>query len=44
MDLLRGDNLHHSLEAFFKAFAKALSQAVHLSGDSDEIPSTKGML
>ena len=44
MDLIRGDNLHHSLEAFFKAFAKALKLAVEIKGDSDEIPSTKGIL
>ena len=44
MDLIRGDNLHHSLEAFFKAFARALSQAVQITENSDEIPSTKGIL
>lgn len=44
MDLIRGENLHHSLEAFFKAFAKALKQAVSLSGSPDDIPSTKGIL
>ncbi len=45
VDLLRGSNAHHSLEAIFKAFAKALDQAtmqdVRTQG---KIPSTKGSL
>jgi len=41
--LLYGDNAHHQVEAIFKSFARALRQAVSLSGGS-EIPSTKGTL
>ena len=43
--LVEGRNAHHSVEAIFKAFARALSDAVSLhprSGGS--IPSTKGSL
>jgi len=43
VDVLRGDNDHHRVEAAFKAVALALRQAVTLSG-SDEVPSTKGVL
>ncbi len=43
LDLLRGDNDHHRIEAAFKALALALRQAVASSGD-DEVPSTKGRL
>lgn len=38
----RGDNDHHQVEALFKAFAKALSDAVKL--EHDMILSTKGIL
>lgn len=45
IDLLRGENSHHIIEAIFKAFAKTLDQAIQterrLKGD---IPSSKGML
>tara|TARA_B110000116_G_scaffold267751_1_gene280577 strand:- start:894 stop:1490 length:597 start_codon:yes stop_codon:yes gene_type:complete len=44
LDLLRGQNDHHGIEALFKAFARALDMA---SGKSDRvqgIPSTKGSL
>ncbi len=45
IDLLRGRNAHHSLEAVFKAFARALSDAVALdAAAADSIPSTKGVL
>ena len=45
IDLLRGRNAHHSLEAIFKAFARALRDAVDLDSRSENaIPSTKGML
>lgn len=37
-------NLHHIVEALFKAFAKALDHASSLDPRSGEIPSTKGTL
>jgi len=42
IDLIRGLNRHHALEAVYKALALALRQAVALDGDA--IPSTKGAL
>lgn len=39
---LRGENEHHMIEASFKAFARALKQAVRLEGTA--LPSTKGVL
>jgi imidazoleglycerol-phosphate dehydratase len=43
--LLAGRNAHHSVEAIFKAFAKALSDAVSIDPRSGgAIPSTKGTL
>ena len=45
IDLLRGRNSHHSLEAVFKAFSRALSAACAINPKaSSEIPSSKGML
>jgi imidazoleglycerol-phosphate dehydratase len=45
IDLIRGRNSHHSLEAVFKAFGKALSEAVKINPRAArEIPSTKGTL
>lgn len=45
IDLLRGRNSHHSLEAIFKAFGKALCEACTINPRAaDTIPSTKGML
>ncbi len=51
VDVLRGDNDHHKVEAAFKATALALRQAVALrvigrpdAGASTEVPSTKGVL
>lgn len=37
-------NLHHVIEALFKAFAKALDQACSLDPRASEVPSTKGVL
>lgn len=37
-----GKNDHHKIEALYKAFARALRQAVKVTGS--EIPSTKGVL
>ena len=41
---VEGDNDHHKTEACFKAFGRALRQAVRREGSSDAVPSTKGML
>jgi len=38
-----GDNLHHIFEAIFKALARALREAVSLTGEAG-VPSTKGAL
>ena len=40
----RGRDPHHMVEACFKAFARALRQAVALDPDATGIPSTKGLL
>jgi imidazoleglycerol-phosphate dehydratase len=42
VDLVRGENDHHKIEAAFKALALALRQAVSLDGEG--VPSTKGVL
>lgn len=39
-----GDNAHHMVEAAFKAFARALRQAVAIDPDETGVPSTKGLL
>jgi histidinol-phosphate aminotransferase/imidazoleglycerol-phosphate dehydratase/histidinol-phosphatase len=39
-----GENDHHKTEACFKAFGRALRQAVCTEGDPTALPSTKGML
>jgi histidinol-phosphate aminotransferase/imidazoleglycerol-phosphate dehydratase/histidinol-phosphatase len=39
-----GENDHHKTEAAFKAFGRALRQAVAREGDADSMPSTKGVL
>ncbi|PSQ90582.1 MAG: imidazoleglycerol-phosphate dehydratase HisB [Proteobacteria bacterium SW_6_67_9] len=45
MDVLRGDNVHHMLETLFKAFGRALHQAVALEPRiGNTTPSTKGRL
>ncbi len=42
LELKRGKNSHHILEASFKAVARALRDAVRVEGTG--VPSTKGML
>ncbi len=42
--MLRGGNSHHMAEAMFKAFARALDQALTIDPRSKDIPSTKGSL
>jgi imidazoleglycerol-phosphate dehydratase len=44
MDLLRGDNPHHIVEATFKAFARALDAATAPDPRVAGVPSTKGVL
>jgi imidazoleglycerol-phosphate dehydratase len=39
-----GSNAHHMVEAAFKAFARALRQAVAIDPDETGVPSTKGLL
>ena len=41
---LAGRNTHHVIEAAFKAFARALGQAVEVTGRVKGVPSTKGTL
>jgi imidazoleglycerol-phosphate dehydratase len=43
VDVLKGENDHHKAEASFKAFARALREAVKVDG-SVGVPSTKGVL
>jgi imidazoleglycerol-phosphate dehydratase len=42
--LRSGSNAHHMIEASFKAFARALRQAVSIDPDESGVPSTKGTL
>ena len=44
MRVLGGRDPHHIVEAQFKAFARALREAVESDPRTDEIPSTKGAL
>lgn len=44
IDLIRGRDFHHAVEAIFKAFAKALRQAAEFDSRVEGIPSTKGVL
>jgi len=44
LDLLRGENPHHIVEATFKAFARALDHATSRDPRVDGVPSTKGAL
>lgn len=43
IDLLRGGNTHHEVEAIFKSFARALKMALS-ENDNDNIPSSKGVI
>jgi imidazoleglycerol-phosphate dehydratase len=40
----RGTNTHHMVEAAFKAFARALREAVSIDPGETGVPSTKGLL
>ena len=42
--VLAGGDTHHTIEAMFKAFAKALREAVSVDPRAAGIPSTKGVL
>jgi imidazoleglycerol-phosphate dehydratase len=44
VDLLRGQNAHHVVEAVFKATARALGEATGLDPRVRDVPSTKGSL
>jgi imidazoleglycerol-phosphate dehydratase len=44
LDLVRGDNPHHIVEAAFKAFARALDAATSIDPRVTGVPSTKGLL
>ena len=44
LDLVRGHNAHHGIEALFKAFSRALLMAAQRSERIQGIPSTKGVL
>lgn len=44
INLLYGRNSHHMVEAVFKAFGRALREAVSFDERASEIPSTKGIL
>ncbi|MDP8215377.1 MAG: imidazoleglycerol-phosphate dehydratase HisB [Candidatus Euphemobacter frigidus] len=44
VNLLYGEELHHIIEAIFKAFGRAMSRAVEINSRVKGIPSTKGKL
>ncbi|WP_309130883.1 imidazoleglycerol-phosphate dehydratase HisB [Brevibacterium sp.] len=44
LDLLRGRDPHHIVEAQFKAFARALREAIEFDARNSTVPSTKGVL
>ena len=44
LEVQHGSNAHHVIEAMFKAFARALRQAVSIDPQETGVPSTKGTL
>lgn len=44
IDLIRGKNTHHKIEAIFKAFGVALSRACQINPRKKGVPSTKGII
>ncbi len=44
LNLVYGKNTHHIAEAAFKAFSRALREAVRLQPGREDVPSTKGLL
>jgi len=44
LDVRKGSNAHHMIEAAFKAFARALREATSIDPDESGVPSTKGTL
>lgn len=44
VEIERGSNTHHMVEAAFKAFARALREAISVDPDESGVPSTKGLL
>lgn len=44
IDVIRGEEVHHIIEAIFKAFARALDQATQYEARQQGVPSTKGTL
>lgn len=44
VDILRGEDTHHVIEAVFKAFARAMKDAVKIDKRVKGVPSTKGKL
>lgn len=44
IELRYGDNLHHMIEAIFKAAGRALDNATRIDPRSSDVPSTKGKL
>ena len=44
VEVMYGNNVHHLIEACFKAFARALRVAVSIDPDEKGVPSTKGTL
>lgn len=44
VDIIAGDDLHHIVEAIFKALGIALDQATQIDPRRKDVPSTKGIL
>jgi imidazoleglycerol-phosphate dehydratase len=44
LEVQAGSNAHHTIEALFKAFARALRQAIAIDPTETGVPSTKGTL